>query len=61
MKDDYELSVKKAIVDFVLRDPRSDVEASVYATSIGFNRQKYNTILEMWANAQRDGRPAEYR
>ena len=25
------------------------------------NRPHYNTVLEMWANAQRDGRPAEYR
>jgi len=24
------------------------------------NTIQYNTILEMWANAQRDGRPAEY-
>jgi len=24
-------------------------------------RWKYRTQLEMWANAQRDGRPAEHR
>jgi len=29
MRDDYLLSVKKAIIDFVLRDPRSDVETMV--------------------------------
>jgi len=29
MRDDYLLSVKKAVIDFVLRDPRSDIEAVV--------------------------------
>ena len=29
MRDDYLLSVKKAIIDFVLRDPRSDADALV--------------------------------
>ena len=29
MREDYLLAVKKAIIDFVLRDPRSDVEAAV--------------------------------
>ena len=29
MRDDYLLGVKKAIVDFVLRDPRSDVQQLV--------------------------------
>ena len=29
MRDDYLLSVKKAVIDFVLRDPRSDIEALV--------------------------------
>jgi len=32
MRDDYLLSVKKAIIDFVLRDQRSDVEALVSAS-----------------------------
>jgi len=26
-----------------------------------FDAQNYNLKLEMWANAQRDGHPAEYR
>ena len=26
-----------------------------------YNTIQYNTIREMWPNAQRDGRPAEYR
>jgi len=32
MKEDYLLSVKKAIIDFVLRDPRTDVQPSVILT-----------------------------
>jgi len=33
-------------------------QISMAAENIGINTI---TILEMWANAQRDGRPAEYR
>jgi len=32
--------------------------SSAVFRQVGF---KCNFILEMWANAQRDGRPAEYR
>ena len=30
MREDYLLSVKKAIIDFVLRDPRSEIETMVW-------------------------------
>jgi len=30
-------------------------------TYIKYKTQKYIRRLEMWVNAQRDGRPAEYR
>ena len=29
--------------------------------TFGKKYQRFRTELEMWANAQRDGRPAEYR
>lgn len=49
MRDDYLLSVKKAIIDFVLRDPRSDVEIMVSGKftvfSAGSGRLVYPLIL----------------
>jgi len=39
MRDDYLLSVKKSIIDFVLRDPRSDVQDLVYQTELSLLRR----------------------
>ena len=37
MREDYLLSVKKAIIDFVLRDPRSDIETMVSKLKVKVN------------------------
>jgi len=35
--------------------------SSFHLNAACFNQKTRNTLLEMWANAQPDGRPAEYR
>ena len=40
---------------------RSNVENAPHRRHPLFNARKKDRRLEMWANAQRDGRPAKYR
>ena len=42
-------------------NPKGSNDASLWTRSVNHKPVDNNPELEMWANAQRDGRPAEYR
>ncbi|OAF63561.1 hypothetical protein A3Q56_08730 [Intoshia linei] len=53
MKEDYLLSVKKAIVDFVLRDPRENSESMIKETHLK-HRMKLSVVPKPWCNSYVD-------
>jgi len=39
----------------------ADIQSATAEIRRGMKKEEIRNKLEMWANAQRDGRPAEYR
>jgi len=60
----YTISVQNTKRQLFSRNAHIEAESRPVSNkqiSVLFQIHKYKYKLEMWANAQRDGRPAEYR